>query len=334
MSDLDRRLLETVRYPLAPNVKPGDQVVVITDTKSDRRVWHAIAEVVANLGAEPIVTLFTPRSADEESPPAAVMEMMTKVNLNVLNSTTAMYHSAAVSRAMASGVPCLDFAYGLTAEQLCEGGATTKIEDIEVWRRKIIRAYRGKVARLTSDLGTDLSVSIEGRERDERYFYPPEPYKVRRYMGGKLFGNVFPGGEVNVCPVEGTANGVVYVDTSIHVIKGWLKKPIKLVIKAGRIASVEGGKEADILRDYLEKFKDENAYNCPAELSVGCNPRAKFIGNQKEDKNVLGSVHVGIGTNSDVGGTILSKVHIDGVISKPTLAVDGTVIVNRGKVVA
>ena len=30
---------------------------------------------------------------------------------------------------------------------------------------------------------------------------------------------------------------------------------------------IEGGAEARILRDYLEKYRDDNAYMCPAEAS-------------------------------------------------------------------
>ena len=61
----------------------------------------------------------------------------------------------------------------------------------------------------------------------------------------------------------------------------------------------------------------------PAEASVGINSKAVVRGLQREDKNILGSMHFGLGTNIDVGGTIHSKIHMDGVVLEPTLYVDG-----------
>ncbi len=75
--------------------------------------------------------------------------------------------------------------------------------------------------------------------------------------------------------------------------------------------------------DYLEVYGDENAYMCPAEASVGVNAKAVVRGIQREDKNIMGTLHFGLGTNVDVGGSIKSKIHMDGVILHPTLEVDG-----------
>jgi len=85
------------------------------------------------------------------------------------------------------------------------------------------------------------------------------------------------------------------------------------------------------LRNYLEKFGDENATICPAEASIGINSKAMVRGVQREDKNILGSIHFGIGTNVDVGGTIYSNIHMDGVILEPTLYVDGEMRMEHGR---
>lgn len=324
-------LVKIVKIPLGPNVQNGSRVLILTDTAMDPRIWQAIAHATSELGGEPTIAIFPPRPADGWDPPANVAKAMLESDLNVLTTSTAMLHCNASAEAMEHGKPSLALGYGMTAEQLCQGGALAKWEDIEEYRRRITLAYRGKIARLATDLGTDLTVSIEGRERK---WVPSEiPYKIGKRYGGKLYGDVFPLGEVNVAPVEGTANGTVVIDVSMHIVKNrWLDQPIRLKIKNSRIISIEGGNDAEVLRHFLQHYGDENAHYSPAELSVGCNPAAMFIGNQKEDKNVLGSVHVGIGTNEDVGGTVRSRVHLDGVISKPTLTVDGKIIVEKGVV--
>ena len=86
---------------------------------------------------------------------------------------------------------------------------------------------------------------------------------------------------------------------------------------------IDGGADARILRDYLHVYGDDNTYMCPAEASVGVNAKAVVRGIQREDKNIMGTMHFGLGTNIDVGGSVKSKIHMDGVILEPTLYVDG-----------
>ena len=70
---------------------------------------------------------------------------------------------------------------------------------------------------------------------------------------------------------------------------------------------------------------------CPAEASVGVNAKALIRGIQREDKNVYCAMHFGLGTNIDVGGSISSKIHMDGVILEPTLYVDGDMRIDNGR---
>ena len=96
-------------------------------------------------------------------------------------------------------------------------------------------------------------------------------------------------------PVEGSANGKLVIDLTMHHL-GRLLTPIELTVEKGRVVKIEGGAEARILRDYLEVYGDENAYMCPAEASVGVNAKAVVRGIQREDKNILGTLHFGLGT--------------------------------------
>jgi leucyl aminopeptidase (aminopeptidase T) len=142
---------------------------------------------------------------------------------------------------------------------------------------------------------------------------------------------VFPGGEFTIAPVEGSAFGTCVFDLSMHHI-GRIQTPIALSVENGRITSIDGGKEAKTLRDYLERYGDDNAWCFPAEASIGLNPAAVVRGNQREDKVILGSMHFGLGTNIDVGGTLRSNIHLDGVIREPTLYVDGERKIADGRI--
>jgi len=60
-----------------------------------------------------------------------------------------------------------------------------------------------------------------------------------------------------------------------------------------------------------------------AELGIGINPEAKLIGNVLEDEKVGGTVHIALGDNSCFGGDIIAGIHLDGIIKKPVLFLDG-----------
>jgi leucyl aminopeptidase (aminopeptidase T) len=113
-----------------------------------------------------------------------------------------------------------------------------------------------------------------------------------------------------------------------------LQSPIELTVEKGRVVKIDGGADARILRDYLKVYGDENAYMFPAEASVGVNAKAVIRGIQREDKNILGTMHFGLGTNIDVGGSVKSKIHMDGVILEPTLYVDGVKKIDNGNILA
>lgn len=135
-----------------------------------------------------------------------------------------------------------------------------------------------------------------------------------------------PGGEVSIAPVD--AEGVLVVDGSISVL-GKLSSPLVVRISGRRIVSIEGDR-ASVLRGFLEGFGPD-AFNV-AEIGIGMNPDARVTGEVLEDEKVLGTIHVGFGDSSNMGGTTLGKtvavaVHIDGVVvSEPQLIADDAVV--------
>ena len=61
-------------------------------------------------------------------------------------------------------------------------------------------------------------------------------------------------------------------------------------------------------------------------------PNARLIGNLAEDKKRYGTVHFAIGDNKSLGGVVESSVHLDGLMLKPTVRVEGKTLVKEGKV--
>ncbi|MDB5642600.1 MAG: hypothetical protein JWN07_1917 [Hyphomicrobiales bacterium] len=329
--------LEYLRHPILANITKGMQVLVVTDTAHDPRVWQVVMSTISELGAEGTLAMFDPRPADYFDPPRAVCEAMLKSDVNILLATTGMLHAPANFEAMRAGVPVICMDGGMTLEMFQSGAVTEDQRQMAVRQHYVARNIFGEGAkhcRVTSRYGTDFTYSVEGR-----IFVPalpgPDfvPYKINHMTRNAKYPRprfLYPNGEFNVPPVEGSANGKLVIDLTMHQF-GRLKSPIELTIKDGRIVSIDGGPEAWTLRNYLETFGDENATICPAEASVGINSKAMVRGVQREDKNILGSIHFGIGTNVDVGGTIHSNIHMDGVLLEPTLYVDGDMRIEHGR---
>jgi leucyl aminopeptidase (aminopeptidase T) len=51
-----------------------------------------------------------------------------------------------------------------------------------------------------------------------------------------------------------------------------------------------------------------------------------------DDEGVLGSAHVGIGTNITLGGTLKAAIHYDLVFWKPTIELDGIKVMENGEI--
>ncbi|HEX4214937.1 MAG TPA: hypothetical protein VIA06_16580 [Candidatus Dormibacteraeota bacterium] len=331
--------LAYLRAPLAANIGQGMSVLVLTDTAHDPRVWQAVLSIVTDCGAEATLALFDPRPADYFDPPAVVAQAMQTTDVNVLLASTGMLHSPAAMQAMARGIPSICMDGGMTLEMFQSGAVTADYREIMSLKHYVAKNVFGtsaRTVRVTSQFGSDLTYQVGGR-----IFVPPlrdadtDPLRCyRRTAEGReaspMYACLYPTGEFNVPPIEGSANGVLVVDLTMHHL-GRLASPISLHVSDGRITDIEGGADARILREHLKAHGDENARMFPTEASVGINRKARITGVQREDKNIFGSMHFGLGTNVDVGGSVVSNIHMDGVVLEPTLYVDGDMRIDRGR---
>ncbi|MBN1563598.1 MAG: aminopeptidase [Anaerolineae bacterium] len=178
--------------------------------------------------------------------------------------------------------------------------------------------------RITTALGTDLELAIQGRsiKRDTGMIHTP------RKMGN------LPAGECYVAPLEDQTNGVFVVDKSYPGML--LNQPIYLTVERGRVVQIEGGAEANQLRAIIqdaERKPHGEGSRVVCELGIGTNPNARLQGNVLTDEKVMGTVHIAIGHNAlaSYGGQNSAPIHLDGVIGEPTLVVDGETLIKNGQ---
>jgi len=141
----------------------------------------------------------------------------------------------------------------------------------------------------------------------------------------------FPGAQVGIAPVEETINGTIVVDAS-DTVQGIVQSPYTLIMKNGVVTAVEGGREADVIRNRLESLNDEKIYRL-CHLCVGLNPQAGISGNMIEDERMLGAVEFGFGYQDPKwGGTVgLSPYEEDVVLATPKIYLDGKEMSGGGK---
>lgn len=309
------QMLENVLPYYRRIVKPEDKVLVVTDTLVEDDVAHVFAAAARACEAKPTIMIITPLARDYDNPPEAVERAAESADVLHYACSTALTHSQFGVR-MSNMQKRRINSDNIDARQLVYGGIHAKPEDLAANRKRIHKYWEsGKKVHVTTALGTDFWVSIEGRKPFSGHNYPHIQ---------------FPGGESMIPPVETSADGVLYVDKCVHFI-GDIRVPMKLTFDKGRIAKIEGGDEARRFEEWLEKNSDENGYRL-CELAVGTNPEAYFMGSMRQDRFVLGSSHVGFGLNKDVGGVLDSNIHYDCIYSCPTIEVDGETIIRNGRI--
>ena len=313
------KMLETARMAVkvCAAVKQGEDVLIATDTNK-----VGIAEVLAKtsreVGAETTISIMSPREMHGNEPPRTVAAAMRSADVIFTPTTYSMTHTDAMVEATRAGARAI-IMRGITEEMMVKGAMTADYEELRRRSLKLAeRLSRARTVHVTSDYGTDAELSIEGRPAFVLAGFATEPGTFA----------ALPDGEVATCPVEGSAEGLIVFDHTMDGV-GLLNEAIRLRVEGGRVVDIHGGEEADRLRRIVEA-SDEGATNI-AEFAIGTNPRALLIGNMAEDKKREGSVHIAVGDNHKLGGTVKSSIHLDGLMVKPTVELDGEVIVRGGR---
>jgi leucyl aminopeptidase (aminopeptidase T) len=328
---MSQKLIELAKVfqtPLRLNAQAGDTVLIMTDTQMDPLLWQGLATAASCLDMEPVVTVMTPRAHHAANPasPARMAALDPEVDLVVYLTSTAMAHAKITEDLVEQGKKFI-LMEELTVDMLKPGGpAWADYEAMNHLGLKIAQVYtEGQSVRVTCPNGTDLTASIVGRPGRS---IAGMPLALHPGKGG---GCAFPDGEAHVCPVEGTGEGRVVFDLTAHSV-GALKEPIILTVEKGMVRRIEGGHQAQIWRQILERAGDLGSYNCPAEVSIGLNKQVVPTGSMRTDKKMYATSHIGVGDTVVLGGTCHAKLRLEGVIRYPEISVDGQVLTRGGKI--
>ncbi len=310
MSELEQAVRAVVRDCLG--VREGEDVLVICNPAT-HSIGEALRAEAADAGGDAVLTVISERAAHGAEPPGTVAEAMAAADVILAPTVQSLSHTVARKRATEAGARVATLP-GVTEEML----ARVMSADMEGLRRRghaVAEALEAaSEAHLADSNGTDLTLELAGRKAIPDAGELTEP---------GAFGNL-PCGEGFISPAGG--HGTLVVDGSLAGI-GLAAEPVELVVEGGHLTSARGGQGMAFM-ELLTEYGDD-ATNV-AELGIGTNEKAILTGEILEDEKILGSAHVAFGASAGIGGTVQVPVHLDCIVIKPTVELDGEAIVRDG----
>lgn len=307
----------TIAIKICMGAKKNESILVVTD-ELKREIGLSLYENAKRLGHNSLFVEMKSGKINGEEPPAAIADLMKKFDVVFCPTAKSLTHTDARRSASKLGSRIATFP-GITKEIMIRGmnADYNGISKRSIKLAKILE--KGNRIRVTAPAGTDISFDIKGMK--------PIASKGLFHKKGES-GNL-PTGETYLAPVEGTANGVFAVDGSMAGF-GLLKNAnLRIEVKDGFATKISGGPIAKKLVAMLDKV-GKGARNI-AEFGIGTNDSAKLSGVLLEDEKVMGTIHLALGNNITMGGTFNVPIHLDGLVKKPTVWMDGKLLMKDGK---
>lgn len=296
------------------DVKYGEKVLIVTDD-AKLNIGSALYKEAKGLGAEAMLMVMEARKVSGEEPPAPVAKAMEEADVVICPTTSSLTHTNARINAVKRGVRIATMP-GITEEMFAQGAMTANYQEVEALTLRLteLLSQAGQV-RIVKE-GLTLSMSLKGRQGVA---------STGVYKSPGMSGNL-PSGEAYIAPLEGSAQGEMMIDGSMVGV-GKLAEPLYVKLVDGLLTEIKGA-DADKLQILLANERNASL----GELGIGTNKNAILCGIILEDEKVYGTVHIAFGTNTSFGGQVKADCHMDGVILKPDVYFDDTLIMKQGEI--
>jgi len=307
------RAVETVVHDCL-GVKAGEDVLVIANPAT-LGLGERLRGESGRAGADAVLALIAERGSHAAEPPPPVAAAMREADVVLAPTVQSLSHTAARRLASEAGARIATLP-GVSEDQL----ARLMSADMAELRRRghAIAAVldAGEEATITCANGSDLRMSLRGRRAI------PDAGEL---TAPSAFGNL-PCGEGFISPDDSDCEGTLVVDGTIATV-GIPAEPVRMTVAGGHLVDATGPEGARLL-ELLNAHGP--AGTTIAELGIGTNERAELSGEIIEDEKLLGTAHIAFGASEAIGGRVQVPVHLDSVVMRPVVAVDGQVIVRDG----
>jgi 2,5-dihydroxypyridine 5,6-dioxygenase len=340
-----------IRFPISPNVaadlvplfreglrrsqvKEGETAIIYADTLTNPQYPAAFLAAAKDLGAEPfqIIQPAVPhvlsKGIGRAMPTRLMVEAMKGADFVLDITTGGMLYSNEQNDVLAAGTRILR----VREPDDC----LIRLLPNEEVRARTIRGgerfRQAKRIRITSEDGTDLTMSKADRPVSIQYGMADKPGRWDHW----------PTGLITSTAVEETVEGTLVVGAAsiLFPFERYVTEPITIGFDKGVAVSIEGGREAIMLRDL---FATQNNPNCRrlAHVGWGTDHRARWDilasrgadgGGGAELRSIYGGVLLALGENRDLGGLNGAPLHLDIALRRARLELDGQAVVENGQI--
>ncbi len=321
-------------------ISSGDVCAILSETQS-RPILVKLSELaLQRLAARPFhVTMVSPpvnapvpvRSTGSSKALGGLTEPIKALAASkfVIDCTVeGLLHASERAQVLAQGTSLMMISneHPEVLERLAPDSRLAKAVDIGIDMLK-----HAKEMRVTSAAGTDLTIRIDGAPvRGSSGFVTAESRIA-----------YWPAGLCLCFPKPNSVNGTLVLapgDANL-TFKSYIQSPVRFRITDDFIDEIEGAElDAELTRSYLAAWRDRNAY-AVSHIGWGLNPRARWdamVGYDRADINgtelraFAGNFLYSTGANEHAGR--FTDGHFDFPMRNCTIAVDGTIVVDKGEV--
>jgi len=312
MSDSSLRAPAETAVEQCLDLKSDESCAVVTDEKR-QAIGEALYAVASEITDDATIVRYPPGDQHGAEPPAPVAAAMAGADVVLAPTTKSLTHTEARTDATEAG------ARVATLPGITDGvflmGLDADYESIAAESERLLDQVAGcEEIRVTTELGTDITFDLGDRAWQLDTGIVHEPGQMSN----------LPAGEIFVSPEDASGRFVVDGTMMPH---GKLDEGQTLAfeVEDGYVTEVSD----DAVREELEAAADEvgeDAYNL-AELGIGSNLAVEeLVGSVLLDEKAAGTVHIAIGDDHGIGGNTTAPIHLDGIVTGPTVYADGEAI--------
>lgn len=316
MTKLEKAVYKTLFHCF--DIKPEDSLCILID-RANRELGQIYLERALRAKLEAILLEIPPLDARMPEPSSKVMKIVTQFSAVLTLTASCLIYSNLVQHVRHNGVRII--CINQPSQESLERAINVDYDFIKEKSQRIADILSiGKQVDISAKNGTKITFKTIGHTSRVNIGLAQLPGE---------FG-ILPAGEAAITPDQKGSEGIIVIDGSVPGI-GLIRNPLEIQVKNGYASQIFGGSEAEKLRRLLRSVgkKSRNV----AELGIGTNPNAILSGTTSEDKKVLGTAHVGLGKPEFASGNSIENFHLDLVIKKPTVSVEGYPILKNGKLV-
>lgn len=310
-------------------LRPGERVLVLADDTTDPEVARAVCDSARATGADvTFVEMAKPESAWAE-PSEVVLGAMQRSQKCL--SLSLVYHDRRTTIARREYGMSMFFLLPPVPATLFGQAARFPIElCTEIGRQCALRLRAARRIRVSSMRGTDFSAALDSRNCTADPGGWLEAWDPGRTIGTTPGegSNTFPPGVVLAYPTPGSVEGVAVFEH--HVGVGPIQSQLAVRYENGRCVEAQG-EGAETLASLVAGHEDATDV---AEIAWGTNPLQTLtlgtVRNPIDAERHSGTVHVGIGPSPVFGSRTTSRLHLDGLVIRPSIHLDGEPIMENG----